>query len=198
MRTNKGTTQRLTRASILSCICACTVLLGGCATANNENQGTTPTAGVEATTPAPTATATAEATTPAPTSVASEQSNTTTGSTTGALPAGVTVKRVIKEISINNEGYHKKIELLTDGGKRITITDANQNIVLQQIEYEGKITAVNGKQVTVKVDGGAEQTITIPEEVIIEDEDHLGLNKGVEIEWTVNADGQIESVELED
>lgn len=185
MRTNKGTTKHLSRASILSCICACTVLLGGCASANNENQGTTPAAGVEATTPAPT-------------SVASEQSNTATGSTTGALPAGVTVKRVIKEISINNEGYHKKIELLTDGGKRITITDANQNIVLQQIEYEGKITAVNGKQVTVKVDGGAEQTITIPEEVIIEDEDHLGLNKGVEIEWTVNADGQIESVELED
>lgn len=196
MRTNKGTTKHLSRASILSCICACTVLLGGCASTNNENQGTTPTAGVEATTPAPTATA--EAATPAPTSVATDQPNTSTGSNTGALPAGVSVKRVIKEVSINNEGYHKKIELLTDGGKRITITDANQNIVLQQIEYDGRITAANGKQVTVKVDGGAEQTITIPEEVIIEDEDHLGLNKGVEIEWTVNAEGQIESVELED
>lgn len=192
MRANKGTTQHLTKASILSCICACTVLLSGCATAENETQVTTPTAQVE-----PTSTATVEATSPAPTSTATTEPNTSTGSNTEALPAGVSIKKVIKDISINN-GYHKKIELLTDGGKRVTITDSSQNIVLQQIEYDGRITAANGKQVTVKVEGGTEQTITIPDQVVIEDEDNLGLNKGVEIEWTVNANGQIESVELED
>ncbi|MNV78729.1 hypothetical protein D3C71_1722370 [compost metagenome] len=69
---------------------------------------------------------------------------------------------------------------------------------MQQIEYDGRITTSKGKQVTVKVEGGGEQSITIPDHVVIEDEDKLGLMPGVDIEWTVNAEGQIESVELED
>ncbi|WP_340011937.1 hypothetical protein MHI32_04160 [Paenibacillus sp. FSL H7-0690] len=193
MISNKGTTQRFSRATILCCICACTVLLSGCTKAADETQVPTPTAQVETAAPS------AEATTPVPTNNATEQPLTSAspGSNTGKLPEGVSVQRVIKEVSLK-DNYHKKVELLTDGGKRVTITDPNQKIVLQQIEYDGRITAVKGKQVTVQVEGGKEQTLTIPDHIVIEDEDKLGLNNGVEIEWTVNADGQIESVELDD
>ncbi|MNO40664.1 hypothetical protein D3C76_308190 [compost metagenome] len=185
MTRNKENTQRQIRASIFCLICACTVLLSGCSKAANETtQVTNPTPSTEATTPAATNNAT-------------EQPNTSSGTNTEGIPAGVSIQRVIKEVTLK-DGYHKKIELLSDGGKRVTITDPNQKVVLQQIEYEGRITAANGKQVTVKVEGGAEQTITIPDHVVIEDEDKLGLNKGIEIEWTVNAEGQIESVELDD
>ena len=48
------------------------------------------------------------------------------------------------------------------------------------------------------MDQGEEKTITIPEQIIVEDDDQLGLNPGVEIEWEVDADGNIQSVELED
>lgn len=184
MTQNKGNSQRQIRTSILCLICACTVLLSGCSKAANETTQVTPTP-------------TTEATAPAATNSATEQPNTSSGTNTEGLPAGVSVKRVIKEVALK-DGYHKKIELLTDGGKRVTIMDANQKIVLQQIEYDGKITTSNGKQVTVKVEGGGEQSITIPDQVVIEDEDKLGLMPGVDIEWTVNAEGQIESVELED
>ncbi|WP_339244938.1 hypothetical protein [Paenibacillus sp. FSL F4-0243] len=184
MTQNKGNSQRQIRTSILCLICACTVLLSGCSKAANETTQVTPTP-------------TTEATAPAATNSATEQPNTSSGTNTEGLPAGVSVKRVIKEVALK-DGYHKKIELLTDGGKRVTITDATQKIVLQQIEYDGKITTSNGKQVTVKVEGGGEQSITIPDHVVIEDEDMLGLMPGVDIEWTVNAEGQIESVELED
>ncbi|MGE7615798.1 hypothetical protein [Paenibacillus sp. NPDC101420] len=184
MTQNKGNSQRQIRTSILCLICACTVLLSGCSKAANETTQVTPTP-------------TTEATAPAATNSATEQPNTSSGTNTEGLPAGVSVKRVIKEVALK-DGYHKKIELLTDGGKRVTITDATQKIVLQQIEYDGKITTSNGKQVTVRVEGGGEQSITIPDHVVIEDEDMLGLMPGVDIEWTVNAEGQIESVELED
>ncbi|AIQ22096.1 hypothetical protein H70737_04025 [Paenibacillus sp. FSL H7-0737] len=184
MTQNKGNSQRQIRTSILCLICACTVLLSGCSKAANETTQVTPTP-------------TTEATAPAATNSATEQPNTSSGTNTEGLPAGVSVKRVIKEVALK-DGYHKKIELLTDGGKRVTITDATQKIVLQQIEYDGKITTANGKQVTVRVEGGGEQSITIPDHVVIEDEDMLGLMPGVDIEWTVNAEGQIESVELED
>ncbi|MBY3622901.1 hypothetical protein HGO21_25690 [Acinetobacter sp. CUI P1] len=184
MTQNKGNSQRQIRASILCLICACTVLLSGCSKAANETTQVTPTP-------------TTEATAPAATNNATEQPNTSSSTNSEGLPAGVSVQRVIKEVALK-DGYHKKIELLTDGGKRVTITDATQKIVLQQIEYDGKITTSNGKQVTVKVEGGGEQSITIPEHVVIEDEDKLGLMPGVDIEWTVNAEGQIESVELED
>jgi PBP1b-binding outer membrane lipoprotein LpoB len=185
MTLNKGNTQRQIRASILCVICACTVLLSGCSKAANEN--------TQVTNPTPSA----EATTPVATNSVTEQPNASSSSYAERLPEGVSIQRVIKDVSLK-DGYHKKIELLTDGGKLVTITDPNQKIVLQQIEYEGRITAANGKQVTVNVEGGAEQTITIPDHVVIEDEDKLGLNKGIEIEWTVNAEGQIESVELDD
>ncbi|WP_156417721.1 hypothetical protein [Paenibacillus etheri] len=185
MTQNKGNTQRQIRASILCLICACTVLLSGCSKAANE------------TTPVTTEAPTTEATAPAATNHATEQPNTSSGTNTEGIPAGVSVQRVIKEVTLK-DGYHKKIELLTDGGKRVTIADSTQKIVLQQIEYDGKISTVNGKQVTVKVEGGGEQTITIPDHVVIDDEDKLGWMPGVEIEWTVNAEGQIESVELED
>lgn len=184
MTQNKGNSQRQIRASILCLICACTVLLSGCSKAANETSQVTPTP-------------TTEATAPVATNSATEQPNTSSGTNSEGLPAGVSVQRVIKEVALK-DGYHKKIDLLTDGGKRVTITDATQKIVLQQIEYDGKITTSNGKQVTVKVEGGGEQSITIPEHVVIEDEDKLGLMPGVDIEWTVNAEGQIESVELED
>ncbi|MEK4291673.1 hypothetical protein [Paenibacillus sp. FSL R5-0914] len=181
---NKGNSQRQIRTSILCLICACTVLLSGCSKAANETTQVTPTPITEATAPAATNNAT-------------EQPNASSGTNTEGLAADVSVQRVIKEVTLK-DGYHKKIELLTDGGKRVTITDPSQKIVLQQIEYDGKITTSNGKQVTVKVEGGGEQTLTIPDHVVIEDEDKLGLMPGVDIEWTVNAEGQIESVELED
>ncbi|WP_440961415.1 hypothetical protein ACN6KS_04050 [Paenibacillus nitricinens] len=184
MTQNKGNSQRQNRTSILCLICACTVLLSGCSNAANETTQVTPTP-------------TTDATAPAPTNHATEQPSASSGTNTEGLPADVSVQRVMKEVTLK-DGYHKKIELLTDGGKRVTITDPSQKIVLQQIEYEGKITTSNGRQVTVKVEGGGEQTLAIPDHVVIEDEDKLGLMPGVDIEWTVNAEGQIESVELED
>lgn len=184
MQANHGKIQRRLRTSILVSICLFTVL-SGCTKAETETQVSTTT------------TPSAEASSPAQTNIPTAQPNTQTGSTTEGLPTGVSIKRVIKEVALK-DGYHKKIELLTDGGKRVTITDPNQTIVLQQIEYEGIINAVNGEQVTVQVEGGGEQTLTIPSHVVIEDEENLGLKQGVEIDWTVNAEGQIESVELED
>ncbi|MDH6374830.1 PBP1b-binding outer membrane lipoprotein LpoB [Paenibacillus sp. PastF-3] len=184
MTQNKGNSQRQIRTSILCLICACTVLLSGCSNAANETTQVTPTP-------------TTDATAPAPTNHATEQPSASSGTNSEGLPADVSVQRVMKEVTLK-DGYHKKIELLTDGGKRVTITDPSQKIVLQQIEYEGKITTSNGRQVTVKVEGVGEQTLAIPDHVVIEDEDKLGLMPGVDIEWTVNAEGQIESVELED
>ncbi|MNJ62249.1 hypothetical protein D3C77_580830 [compost metagenome] len=78
------------------------------------------------------------------------------------------------------------------------ITDANGGLVLLNLEYEGTILEVKGKKVTVQVDQGEQQTITIPDNITIEDDDNLGLNKGVEIEWNIDADGNIQSVELDD
>lgn len=118
-------------------------------------------------------------------------------SNTEAIPKKVGIQKVIEEVALK-DGYHKKIELLTDGGKQITITDPNQKIVLRQIEYDGKIITANGKQITVQVEDGEERTITIPDNVVIEDEDKHQLKKNVEIEWTVNTNGQIESVDLGD
>lgn len=86
---------------------------------------------------------------------------------------------------------------MSDGGKRVTIADSNGNLVTLYLEYDGIIQAVNGNEINVQVERGGEKTLTIPNEVVIEDEDNVGLNRGVEIEWIVNSDGQIESVELE-
>lgn len=113
------------------------------------------------------------------------------------LPEGVSVTKVIKDITID-QNKHKRVELLSDGGKRVLITDPNGNILVGKIEYEGKILAVNGRQVTVQVDRGTQKTITIPNHIDIEDDNNLGLNKGVDIEWELDLSGTIQDVELED
>lgn len=190
MKTNHRNIKRRLQTSILMSICLCT-LLSGCSNADNQTPEATTTPSAQATSSAQTNNTTGQANT------ATNQANTQTGATTARLPEGVSVKKVIREVDLN-DGYHKKIELLTDGGKLITLMDQNQTILLQQIEYEGIIKAVNGDQISVKVEGGGEQTFTIPSNVVIDDEDNLELTKGVEIDWTVNAEGQIESVELED
>lgn len=125
------------------------------------------------------------------------QAESSTSSDNASPDAGVTVKKVLNDIQ-QHDNYHKKVELLTDGGKRVTITNASGEVVVYKLEYEGRILAVNGAEVTVQVDQGEEKTITIPEQIIVEDDDQLGLNPGVEIEWEVDADGNIQSVELED
>lgn len=184
----KRTIQRRFHATLLlTCLL---ILLSGCTKTPTETQGTTP----PAETPSQT-----ESNTTNNVEQANPQANQPESTTSDAegLPSGVTVKKVIKDEAIKNN-YRKKVELLTDGGKRITITDASDKIVLRNLEYEGIITEATGNQVTVQVKNGGQQTLTIPSQVVIEDEDNLGLNKGVEIEWTLNTDGQIESVELED
>lgn len=174
---------RIIQVTILLLICVA-IPLSGCTKAKPETtQGTT----------------SAETTTPPANNTTAEQSNTepnTTVSETEGLPSGVTIKKMLKDITLKNN-FRKKVDLLTDGGKRVIITDANGGLVTLYLEYEGSIQAVQGDEVTVQVEQGGEQTLTIPSEVIIEDEEYVGLNKGVEIEWVVNSDGQIESVELE-
>lgn len=90
MISNKGTTQRFTRATILCCICACTVLLSGCTKAADETQVPTPTAQVETAAPS------AEATTPVPTNNATDQPLTSAspGSNTGKLPEGLAFREL--------------------------------------------------------------------------------------------------------
>ena len=116
--------------------------------------------------------------------------------TEGYLPEGVQVKRVLVDKQMQN-GAYKKVELLTDGGKRTTITNADGKVTMQDIEYDGVILSVNGSELTVQVENGDKKTITIPEDVYIEDEDGVGFNKNVEIEWTVDQQGRIDSVDLD-
>lgn len=113
------------------------------------------------------------------------------------LPEGVTVLRVIKDVKINNN-QRKRVEQLSDGGKRVVISDANDNVLVYYIEYEGLITAVNGNEITVQVKYGNEQKLVIPSGLVIEDDDNLGLNVGVKVEWEVDANGQIIDMELDD
>lgn len=177
--------QRHIQASLLILICMFTIL-SGCSKAEPESQGSTPS--VESPTPT-------ESNKNNTTEQPNSQSDVTNSETAG-LPTGVQIKKVVKEETLKN-GVHKKVELLTDGGKRITITDSNNEIVMQHLEYEGMILTVNGNEVTVQVEDGGQQTLNIPNKVVIEDDEKLGLNKGVEIEWEVNTDGQIQSVELD-
>lgn len=127
----------------------------------------------------------------------SQTSNITSTDNEAGIPAGVTIRKVIRDESLNNK-YYKKVELLTDGGKLKTITDANQKIVTREIEYEGIIIAVNGQKVTVQVEEGVQKTITITETADLKDKANLGLKPGVEIEWEIEMNGKIVSVELED
>ncbi len=138
-----------------------------------------------------------EASPPNETQPSKNPNNGNTETNSEKLPEGVKVKKVIKDTKINN-GYHKKTELLTDGGKLKTIRDSNNNIIEQYIEYEGIIMKVNGNKVEVQVKHGENRTLNIPDEIVIEDEDGVGLKQGIEIEWEVNMDGSIQSVELED
>ncbi|MFD2115237.1 hypothetical protein ACFSTH_05380 [Paenibacillus yanchengensis] len=113
------------------------------------------------------------------------------------LPAGVTVIKVLEDVTLQHQ-LRKREELLSDGGKRVMITRNNGTVIVYYIEYEGLITAVNGRQVTVQVKYGPPQTITIPDQIIIEDDDQLGLKPGVQIEWEIDRFGQLISVELDD
>ncbi|MEK5478012.1 hypothetical protein NYE70_13890 [Paenibacillus sp. FSL R5-0407] len=181
----------LKTATLLLIICA-SISLAGC---TNKPQSEAPEKASAPTTEAP-ATSGSNANNSAEQSNPQENDKTATLETEG-LPSGVKVKKTIQDITLKNN-YHKKIELLTDGGKRVKITDANGGIVVLNLEYEGTILKADGKKVTVQVDQGEQKTITIPDTIVIEDDDHLGLNKGVEIEWNVDADGNIQSVELDD
>lgn len=167
------------------------MLVSGCSNTNtNVNPEVTPTTTVS---PSPMNTTTEPSKSP----TANETPTSTDQVNKTMIPEGVTVKKVIKQVTINKD-YLKKVELLTDGGKLITISDPNGEIVMENIEYDGVIKSVNGDKIIVQVEKGQEQTIVIPSEIIVEDEDNLGIKSGVQIEWVINAEGHIESVELDD
>ncbi|WII38349.1 hypothetical protein [Paenibacillus thiaminolyticus] len=107
------------------------------------------------------------------------------------------VERVLQSIDTGN-GYHKKIELLKDGGKRVTITDPNGKATVRKVEYEGIISAVNGSNVTVQLEHGGEKTIEVGNHMIADDETGQGFKAGTEIEWEVDQDGTILNIELDD
>jgi len=113
------------------------------------------------------------------------------------LPSGVTVVKVIKDVKLSHH-LHKRVELLSDGGKRVTIGKNNGRVFVYYIEYEGVISEVSGRQVTVQFKGGQTKQLNIPEQVVIEDDDQLGLKPGVNIEWEIDRNGEIISAELED
>lgn len=185
MTSGKRRTLRRLQGTLLVLICMSTLLLG----CNNNNAGNNQKQDAAAKTEAP-----------KESNTANENKNTagqTAPKIESKLPEGVEVKKVIKEVKLKNNNT-KKIERLSDGGERITITTPNGDILLQHLEYEGIIQSVNGTDVTVKVDHGGEKTITIPSNTYIDDEDALGLKKGVEIDWIANTEGYVESVELDD
>ncbi|MCR8660408.1 hypothetical protein [Paenibacillus endoradicis] len=191
MTTRKGRFRIGVEVLLLIVICI-GMLVSGCSNTNTEVKPegtTTPTAA-----PSPMTTTAEPTKSPAGTNE-TEASNDQLNKS--MIPEGVTVQKVIKEITVNKD-YLKKVELLTDGGKLVTISDSKGEIVLENIEYDGVIKSVNGDKVIVKVEKGQEQTLTITSDIIVEDEDNLGLKSGVEIEWVINANGQIESVELDD
>jgi hypothetical protein len=107
------------------------------------------------------------------------------------------VERVLKSMDTGN-GYHKKIELLKDGGKRVTITDPNGKATVRKVEYEGMISAVDGSSVTVQLEHGGEKTIEVGNHMIVDDETGQGFKVGTEIEWDVDQDGTILNIELDD
>ncbi|OAB38412.1 hypothetical protein [Paenibacillus glacialis] len=191
---NKASIQRRIQASLLLilCISICT-MLSGCSNKQPKSEGTPPSTETSPPAEKPNTNNTNN-TTEQPNS--NSQTESTVSGTEG-IPSGVTIKKVLKDVEVKNN-YRKKVELLSDGGKRVTITDANQKIVTQHIEYDGVIESVDGKKVTVQVEKGGKQTLTIPSHIVIGDEGNLGLNKGVEIEWEVDSQGQIQDVELED
>ncbi|MFC7679297.1 hypothetical protein [Paenibacillus sp. GCM10028914] len=187
MKTQKINLKRHFCVLLLSLICISTIL-SGCAKEQTESPDSNTAAETPSSTESNTNNSAEQTTNPNPDSAESN---------TDGLPSGVKVKKILKDESIKN-GYHKKVELLTDGGKRKTITDPNGDIIMKYIEYEGIILKADGNKVDVQVEQGETQTLDIPDQVVIEDEDRVGLKQGVEIEWEVNTDGQIQSVELDD
>lgn len=199
-------TNQLRHRTIAGLVACCTVFLlfTGCGTPNNTspNETNTNAGTATGTTAGSTSGTTSGSATNSPSSPQSDQQATNTNQQSqtdtdrSGLPEGVTIKRVIKEVTTDN-GYQKVVELLSDGGERITLTAPDGSRSVRFIEYEGVITAVNDRTLTIQVKRGTEKTITVPEQTVIDDEDAVGFHTGVEIDWTVNNEGQIESIELD-
>ncbi|CAH8706444.1 hypothetical protein M5W83_02460 [Paenibacillus thiaminolyticus] len=131
---------------------------------------------------------------------AASNSDTTAGGNSSAGQSAADdaeVERVLQSIDTGN-GCHKKIELLKDGGKRVTITDPNGKATVRKVEYEGMISAVDGSSVTVQLEHGGEKTIEVGNHMIADDETGQGFKAGTEIEWDVDQDGTILNIELDD
>lgn len=131
---------------------------------------------------------------------AASNSDTTAAANTSAEESGADdaeVERVLKSMDTGN-GYHKKVELLKDGGKRVTITDPNGKPTVRKVEYEGIISTVDGSNVTVQLEHGGEKTIEVGNHMIADDETGQGFKVGTEIEWDVDQDGTILNIELDD
>ncbi|MGG4398180.1 hypothetical protein ABEX25_28315 [Paenibacillus thiaminolyticus] len=131
---------------------------------------------------------------------AASNSDTTTGGNSSAGQSAADdaeVERVLKSMDTGN-GYHKKIELLKGGGKRVTVTDPNGKATVRKVEYEGMISAVDGSNVTVQLEHGGEKTIEVGNHMIADDETGQGFKVGTEIEWDVDQDGTILNIELDD
>lgn len=131
---------------------------------------------------------------------AASNSDTTAGANSSAGQSAADdaeVERVLQSIDTGN-GYHKKIELLKDGGKRVTITDPNGKATVRKVEYEGMISAVDGSNVTVQLQHGGEKTIEVGNHMFADDETGQGFKAGTEIEWDVDQDGTILNIELDD
>lgn len=131
---------------------------------------------------------------------AASNSDTTAGANSSAGQSAADdaeVERVLQSIDTGN-GYHKKIELLKDGGKRVTITDPNGKATVRKVEYEGMISAVNGSNVTVQLQHGGEKTIEVGNHMSADDETGQDFKAGTEIEWEVDQDGTILNIEFDD
>ncbi|GAB6989247.1 hypothetical protein [Paenibacillus pini] len=196
MKINKSKTQRQRHMYLVLLTLMCiSIIFSGCTKAESESPQSNTSTETPSTSESNTNGTTSESA-PQQTSPNSDTSDTKVSNKDG-IPAGVKIEKVLKDESIKND-YHKKVELLTDGGELKTITDPNGNISRKYIEYEGIILKANGNTVDVQVEHGGKQTITIPKDVTIEDKDKVGLKQGIEIEWEVNMDGQIQNVELDD
>lgn len=191
MNTNR---LRYTSMAGILALCASLMLFTGCGntdnntSANGNNTSTSSGTGTTA--------GTTDSTANTPSDQQGTSSNPQTDQDQSGLPEGVTIKRIIKTVT-TDYGYKKQVELLSDGGKRVTLTAPDGTRSVRYIEYDGVITAVNNKTLSIRVDHGADKTITIPEHATIDDEDAVGFNVGVEIEWTIDDAGQIESIELD-
>src|SRR4051812_32239540 len=120
---NKDSIRRRILSALLLLICIF-ALLSGCSKAQPESQGAAPS--VESPPPA-------ESNMNNTKEQPNPQSNSTVSDDTEGIPTGVTITKVIKDEVIKND-YRKKVELLSDGGKRVTITDSNRGIIMRHLE----------------------------------------------------------------